>query len=201
MQPIPGNGDWFFRALKGSGNARDVLRVVPAVLDQTLDDLPPGGSEDDQIGSSPMSRPGDHQAWREQTAATVSNGSRSGGRSCTTGDPPYPLSAERWEAETNLAAGACTALMDMAERFAHRREHGLDVEQLHAWKQAFESMDVAGAPAGRTELAAVPKHNRRFRTATSLGFNWTTARLYIIYIMRNRSFPCPRARGPLNIGS
>lgn len=75
--------------------------------------------------------------------------------------PSQPAAPDRWDAKTKLAAVIRTALMNEAERSAYCREHGLHVEQLDAWKQAFEAMDGAGTAASRAELTAVRKQYRQ----------------------------------------
>lgn len=75
--------------------------------------------------------------------------------------PSQPTAPDRWDAKTKLATVIRTALMNEAERSAYCREHGLHVEQLDAWKQAFEAMDGAGTPASRAELTAVRKQYRQ----------------------------------------
>lgn len=75
--------------------------------------------------------------------------------------PTQPRTSDHWDAKSKLAAVIRTALMNEAERSTYCREHGLYVEQLDAWKQAFEAMDEAGAPANHAELAAVRKQHRQ----------------------------------------
>ena len=75
--------------------------------------------------------------------------------------PAQPTTPDGWDAKTKLATVIRTALMNETERSAYCREHGLYVEQLEAWKQAFEAMDDAGSPAHRAELAAARKQQRQ----------------------------------------
>lgn len=66
--------------------------------------------------------------------------------------PSKSTQPDRWDSKTKLAAVIQTALMNEAERSTYCREHGLYVEQLDAWKQAFESSDVSAVPVDRAEL-------------------------------------------------
>jgi transposase len=75
--------------------------------------------------------------------------------------PAQPTTPDHWDAKTKLATVIRTALMNEAERAVYCREHGLYVEQLDAWKLAFEAMDEAGAPASRAEWAALRKQHRQ----------------------------------------
>lgn len=75
--------------------------------------------------------------------------------------PSRPSNADHWDAKAKLAAVIQTASLNETERAAWCREHGLYVEQLEAWQQAFESMDVSDSPASKADLAAARKHNRR----------------------------------------
>ncbi len=61
--------------------------------------------------------------------------------------------------KAKLAAVIHTAVMNEAERSTYCREHGLYVEQLDAWKQAFEASDVSGT-ADRAELTQERKKSR-----------------------------------------
>jgi len=74
--------------------------------------------------------------------------------------PSKPSKADDWDARAKLAAVIQTAGLNEAERSAYCREHGLYVEQLDAWKQAFEAMDTGDSPASKADLASVKKHNR-----------------------------------------
>lgn len=67
---------------------------------------------------------------------------------------------DRWDNKTKLAALIHTALMNEAERSTYCREHGLYVEQLDAWKMAFESSEATDGPTERAELARERKKNR-----------------------------------------
>lgn len=51
-----------------------------------------------------------------------------------------------------LGAVIATATMNAVERSAYCREHGLHVEQVDAWRQAFEAADLRSGPTGRLEL-------------------------------------------------
>ena len=75
--------------------------------------------------------------------------------------PKTPTSADRWDAKAKLAAVIHTALMNEAERSAYCREVGVYVEQLDAWKAAFETMDVSAGSASKAELAQARKQNRQ----------------------------------------
>ena len=67
---------------------------------------------------------------------------------------------KRWDAKSKLAAVIQTAPMNEVERSTYCREHGLYPQQLDAWKAAFESLDMAQAPASKSLLAAAPKKNK-----------------------------------------
>jgi transposase-like protein len=75
--------------------------------------------------------------------------------------PVKPADPDRWDAKAKLAAVIQTAVMNEAERSAYCREHGLYVEQLDAWKQAFEAMNTPDQAVSKTDLTAVRKKNRR----------------------------------------
>lgn len=75
--------------------------------------------------------------------------------------PNKPSKAEQWDAKAKLAAVIHTASMNETERASYCREHGLYVEQLEAWKQAFETMDPADGPASKADLAASRRKNRQ----------------------------------------
>lgn len=66
--------------------------------------------------------------------------------------PSKSTQPDRWDSKTKLAALIQTTLMNEAERSTYCREHGLYVEQLDAWKQAFESSDVSAGSVDRAEL-------------------------------------------------
>lgn len=66
--------------------------------------------------------------------------------------PSKSTQPDRWDSKAKLAAVIHTSLMNEAERSAYCREHGLYVEQLDAWKQAFESLDASGGAVDRSEL-------------------------------------------------
>lgn len=72
--------------------------------------------------------------------------------------PTNASAPDRWDAKTRLAAVIRTASMNEAERSAYCREHGLYVEQLDAWKQAFEASDAA---ASQADVAALRRDNRK----------------------------------------
>lgn len=75
--------------------------------------------------------------------------------------PKKPSKADQWDAKAKLAAVVQTASMNETERSTYCREHGLYVEQLDAWKQAFEAMDPADGPASKADLAAAKRQNRK----------------------------------------
>jgi transposase-like protein len=76
--------------------------------------------------------------------------------------PTTPSAPDRWDAKTKLATVIRTATMNEAERSAYCREHGLYVEQLDVWRQAFESVDTV-EPASKADLAAMRKTNRKLK--------------------------------------
>lgn len=65
-----------------------------------------------------------------------------------------------WDNKAKLAAVIQTAVMNEAERSTWCRERGLYVEQLDAWKAAFEQGDGAGPPVSPAMLAAERKKTR-----------------------------------------
>src|SRR5690554_7201145 len=75
--------------------------------------------------------------------------------------PKKPNIPHRWDAKTKLAAVIQTAAMNEAERSEYCRQHGLYPEQLDAWKAAFESVDLAGEPVNKADLASERKKNKR----------------------------------------
>lgn len=74
--------------------------------------------------------------------------------------PKKPGAADQWDGKAKLAAVIHTAVMNEAERSAYCREHGLYVEQLDAWRGAFEALDTT-APASRAELARERQKSRQ----------------------------------------
>ena len=62
-------------------------------------------------------------------------------------------SAPSWNAKDRLNAVIATAAMSEVERSAWCREQGLYVEQLDAWREAFEGMDDDKAQASRSNTA------------------------------------------------
>lgn len=75
--------------------------------------------------------------------------------------PTTPSPADRWDARTKLATVIRTASMNEAERSTYCREHGLYVEQLDAWKQAFEAMNPLEPAVSKADLATMRKKNRK----------------------------------------
>lgn len=73
--------------------------------------------------------------------------------------PKKPGPPDQWDSKAKLAALIHTSLMSEAERSAYCREHGLYVEQLDAWKGAFEAMDATD-PTERTALARERQKSR-----------------------------------------
>ena len=61
--------------------------------------------------------------------------------------------APSWSAKDRLNAVIATAAMSEMERSAWCREQGLYVEQLDAWREAFEGMDDDKAQASRSNTA------------------------------------------------
>lgn len=75
--------------------------------------------------------------------------------------PSKSTPPDRWDSKAKLAALIHTSLMNEAERSTYCREHGLYVEQLEAWKQAFESLDAAGSAVDRGELLRERKKSQQ----------------------------------------
>ncbi|MGE6333407.1 transposase [Stenotrophomonas sp. NPDC077659] len=75
--------------------------------------------------------------------------------------PSKPTSADGWDARSKLAAIVQTAAMNEAERSAWCRSKGLYPEQLDAWKQAFESMEVDQGPVSRAESTVLRKRMKQ----------------------------------------
>lgn len=71
--------------------------------------------------------------------------------------PATPSQPDNWDSKAKLAAVIQTAAMNEAQRSEYCREHGLYVEQLQAWKAAFEGLDTGAEPASKVELAAQRK--------------------------------------------
>lgn len=63
--------------------------------------------------------------------------------------PGTPSPPDRWDAKAKLAAVIHVALMNEAERSAWCRERSVYIEQLDAWKQAFETMEPVSTAASR----------------------------------------------------
>ncbi len=76
--------------------------------------------------------------------------------------PGKPTSPDRWDAKAKLAAVIHLALMNEAERSAWCREHGLYVEQVDAWKQAFEAMEP-DTTTSRGDAAAARRQVRQLQ--------------------------------------
>lgn len=77
---------------------------------------------------------------------------------------PAPLGDSRsWDAKARLQAVIATAAMNEAQRSAWCREHGLYVDQLDAWRQAFERMDDDAPHASRSEIARERKSVNRLQ--------------------------------------
>ena len=74
--------------------------------------------------------------------------------------PNKPSKADQWDAKAKLAAVIQTASMNEVERSTYCRERGLYVEQLDAWKQAFEAMGAAESAASKADWAAAQRDNR-----------------------------------------
>lgn len=73
--------------------------------------------------------------------------------------PKKPGPPDQWDSKAKLAALIHTAVMNEAERSTYCREHGLYVEQLDAWKTAFEAMGDT-PPVDRAELARERQKSR-----------------------------------------
>jgi len=74
--------------------------------------------------------------------------------------PAKTSSPDGWDNKAKLAAVIETGLMNEAERSTYCRERGLYVEQLDAWKAAFEQADSSGPPVSPAMLAAERKKTR-----------------------------------------
>lgn len=74
--------------------------------------------------------------------------------------PAKTSPSDGWDNRAKLAAVIESALMNEAERSTYCRERGLYVEQLDAWKAAFEQADGAGAAISPAMLAAERKKTR-----------------------------------------
>lgn len=74
--------------------------------------------------------------------------------------PAKTTHPDGWDSKAKLAAVIETALMNEAERSTYCRERGLYVEQLDAWKVAFEQVDGAGTAISPALLAAERKKTR-----------------------------------------
>jgi transposase-like protein len=75
--------------------------------------------------------------------------------------PSKPSAPDHWDAKTKLAAVIRTAPMNEAERSTYCREQGLYVEQLEAWKQAFEATNPLEPAISKADLAAMRKQHRQ----------------------------------------
>jgi len=75
--------------------------------------------------------------------------------------PKSPGNPDRWDGKAKLAAVIATDSMNEAERSAYCREHGLYVEQLDAWKQAFEAMSQTDSTASKRDLRAARRKNKK----------------------------------------
>jgi transposase-like protein len=74
--------------------------------------------------------------------------------------PAKTSQPDGWDNKAKLAAVIESALMNEAERSIYCRERGLYVEQLDAWKAAFEQVDGAGTGISPAMLAAERKKTR-----------------------------------------
>lgn len=74
--------------------------------------------------------------------------------------PAKTSQPDGWDNKAKLAAVIETALMNEVERSSYCRERGLYVEQLDAWKAAFEQAGGAGTVASPATLAAERKKTR-----------------------------------------
>lgn len=74
--------------------------------------------------------------------------------------PPKTSQPDDWDNKAKLAAVIETALVNEAERSTYGRERGLYVEQLDAWKAAFEQAGGAGMVVSPATLAAERKKTR-----------------------------------------
>lgn len=75
--------------------------------------------------------------------------------------PAKPSQPDGWDNKAKLAAVIESALMNEAERSTYCRERGLYVEQLDAWKSAFEQSGGADTAVSAAELAAERKKSRQ----------------------------------------
>lgn len=74
--------------------------------------------------------------------------------------PAKPTQPDGWDNKAKLAAVIESALMNEAERSTYCRERGVYVEQLDAWKAAFEQADGSGEVISPAMLAAERKKTR-----------------------------------------
>lgn len=74
--------------------------------------------------------------------------------------PAKTSQPDGWDNKAKLAAVIETALMNEAERSTYCRERGVYVEQLDAWKTAFEQAGGADVPGSPALLAAERKKTR-----------------------------------------
>ena len=74
--------------------------------------------------------------------------------------PAKPSRSDGWDNTAKLAAIIETARMNEAERSIYCRERGVCVEQLDAWKTAFEQADDVGVSGSPALLAAERKKTR-----------------------------------------
>jgi transposase len=74
--------------------------------------------------------------------------------------PAKTSQPDGWDNKAKLAAVIETALMNEAERSSYCRERGLYVEQLDAWKGAFEQVGGADPVISPAMLAAERKRTR-----------------------------------------
>lgn len=74
--------------------------------------------------------------------------------------PKKPGPADQWDGKAKLATVIHTAVMNEVERSAYCRKHGLYVEQLDAWKSAFEALDTTPL-ASRAELTRERQKSRQ----------------------------------------
>lgn len=77
--------------------------------------------------------------------------------------PKTSSQPDQWDAKAKLAAVIQTASMNETERSAWCREQGVYVEQLDAWKQAFETMQPADTAASRHDAAMARKQVRQLQ--------------------------------------
>lgn len=74
--------------------------------------------------------------------------------------PATPSRPDGWDNRAKLAAVIETALMNEAERSTYCRERGLYVEQLDAWRAAFEQVGHPGTVVSSALLVAERKKTR-----------------------------------------